>query len=154
MIKKWATDSQLTLNYSKCGILEMIKNKRQAQALKIGTEYRRMLIVEFYKYLGVWVDNRLNLKKHLEETTTKAIKSILMLRKLGPRKFKLITWINIFKIYIQPLFDYSAVAIETLASTKKGPMKALEAAQLRCLKYMLGLKITTSKKNARDPAEL
>ena len=65
-----------------------------------------MPIIEEYKYLGITLDNRLNLINHIKQLKTKIMKrTILIQRILG--NFSIRTRIIMWQSLIRSIIDYS-----------------------------------------------
>lgn len=105
VIKKWSTDNNLLLNPKKSGIIEFLpRAKTYPSLLKIGQNFEDIPVVQNYKYLGLYVDQKLTLSKQLEHITEKvtyqcsALWSIL-------KAFSLTERINLWTVIARPLFE-------------------------------------------------
>ena len=71
----WAKKNGMALNMKKCGIMI------HKGSLKLNTQdkqkkcYLNIPITEEYKYLGIWIDRNVNLKKQILSTKDKLKKS-------------------------------------------------------------------------------
>jgi hypothetical protein len=57
-IQSWSREDRMPLKYPKCGILQLIKRETQRWKYK---ELCGIPFVKHYKYLGVTLDERLNM---------------------------------------------------------------------------------------------
>jgi len=65
VVEVWCREYNIKLNPAKSGILEVVP-KYKKSCLKVGKEFRGIPIVDKYKYLGVWIDQRLSPHSHSE----------------------------------------------------------------------------------------
>src|SRR5690242_18052597 len=63
--KRWSAKNNIKLNTDKSSLLE-IPPKYQDLALRVGTSISEIPVVDKYKYLGVWIDQKLSLQTYLE----------------------------------------------------------------------------------------
>ena len=60
---------------------------------------------ESQKYLGLILDNKQNLNKHLKDVFDKIVKTIGLIRKLQPNLSRF-SWLTISKTFVRPHIDY------------------------------------------------
>lgn len=65
MPEDWSRRYNIVLNPLKSGVLEVPPRYHKA-ALVVGKTFRGIPVVDTYKYLGVWLNQKLSSKKHLE----------------------------------------------------------------------------------------
>ena len=143
-IEKWSEDMKIQVNKSKSGIMQLgatVRSKRVFQPREIYNQYRGYPLLDSYKYLGVHLDYRVNLKDHINKIVEKTDKLKRNLRILGKTNFKVKTWILLWKAYILPHFAYSAIAAKS--SKFKGPLRTLTQKMRANLKKFMGLKAST-----------
>ena len=58
-IKTWSIENNLNLNESKSGVMKFIPRQGGNLTLNIGQEFEGIPIVACYKYLDVWIDQKL-----------------------------------------------------------------------------------------------
>ena len=79
----WLNGNKIAFNVAKTKIiLFKTSNKNYDADLKIKLFRKRIHASPYVKYLGVFIDENLNWKKHINEISTKLIKSNAMLSKL------------------------------------------------------------------------
>ena len=79
----WLNANKIALNVAKTEIiLFKTRNKNYDADLKIKLYRKRIHASPYVKYLGVFIDENLNWKKHINEISTKLIKGNAMLSKL------------------------------------------------------------------------
>lgn len=66
----------MEVNLSKSGIMELMRNRRESSRILNGEEEVGFPIVRSYKYLGVHLDERMNMKKEINylERKSRAIR--------------------------------------------------------------------------------
>ena len=79
----WLNDNKIALNVEKTEIiLFKTRNKNYDADLKIKLCRKRIHSSQYVKYLGAFIDENLNWKKHINNISTKLIKGNAMLPKL------------------------------------------------------------------------
>ena len=79
----WLNANKIALNVAKIEIiLFKTRNKNYDADLKIKLCWKRIHASQYVKYLGIFNDENLNWKKHINEISTKLIKGNAMLSKL------------------------------------------------------------------------
>ena len=79
----WLNTNKIALNVAKTEIiLFKTRNKNYDADLKIKLRRKRIHASQYIKYLGIFIDENLNGKKHINEISTKLIKVNAMLSKL------------------------------------------------------------------------
>ena len=79
----WLNANKIAVNVAKAEIiLFKTRNKNYNVDLKIKLCRKRIHASQYFKYLGVFIDENLNWKKHINEISTKLIKGNAMLSKL------------------------------------------------------------------------
>ncbi len=147
LIKKWCDKFNITLNPSKSGIMEVPPKYKKA-ALEVGSSVDGIPVVDSYKYLGVWLDQRLSPQRHIDylfgvkkkEKGKKGCKGKIsfLVGALG-QCFRNISFdykANLWITFIRPLF----LPLATLATIMTKSEKELVETKLRVsLRKFLGL---------------
>ena len=82
----WLNANKIELNVSKTEIILFKRRNRNYDAdLKIKLCRKRIRASQYVKYLGIFIDENINWKKHINEISTKLIKSNATLSKLRHR---------------------------------------------------------------------
>lgn len=92
-----------------------------------------MLVKEEAKILGVTFDRKLNWRKHIEETDTKCMKSINILRLLSGSKWGAhpIQMMRVYYGLIRSNIDYGAELYESASSALKSKLDSIQAKSTR-----------------------
>jgi len=105
LLNKWSSTNNLLLNAKKSGIIEFLPRiGKQEPSLQIGNFFKGIPIVEKYKYLGLWINSKLNIKDHITHIKQKAEFQTI---KLWPllKNTSLDFRMNLWTILIRPLFE-------------------------------------------------
>lgn len=137
-VKQWAAREEITINYSKCGLLEISKGKKILSRME---SYEGIPEVEEYKYLGIWINKSLKMRGHIKkeegryDILNNGIKSV-------KGEFKLIRYIQLWKVTMRPRLIKLASVWEYVG---KEDRKAIKKKYYSKLKEALGL-----RRNAND----
>ena len=82
------------------------------------------------KFLGVHIDNHLNMKLHMEHIERASLISRMNITRLN--SFNATLLIRLYKIFTRPYMDYACTALTALNKTQR---HKLEVIQNRCLRY-------------------
>jgi len=107
-IKTWSIENNLNLNESKSGVMEFLPRQGGNLTLNIGQEFEGIPIVACYKYLDVWIDQKLTMELQIEHIKSKSdwisIKMWHLLKRISLDYRK-----NLWTILIRPLFDQISI---------------------------------------------
>ena len=107
----------------------------QEPLLKIGE--KRVQSVSNYEYLGIIMDDRLNMDNHIEHSTKKVQAKLSILQKIR-RHISEESALLIFKTMILCHFDYGDFVVDSGTVKKKtGNLDRLYIGSLRCIEYGL-----------------
>ena len=109
VLKKWSAENNLGLNAAKSGVMEFLPRQGKDNiTLDIGKEFEGIPIVACYKYLGMWVDQKLYMGLQLEHIKKKAdwisIKLWPVLKRVSMEYCK-----NLWTILIRSLFEQLSI---------------------------------------------
>lgn len=109
-LNKWLQVNKLSLNISKTeymiiGSRQRLSAMTDNQALEISIEGKEISRVNETKSLGVYIDETLSWKKHIDEISKKISSGIGALKRLRPF-ISQSTAVKIYKSLIEPHFDY------------------------------------------------
>ena len=104
-IKQWSIENNLKLNEAKSGIVEFLpRTGRTTTALELGDKFEGIPIVDSYKYLGLWLNQKLTMQPQMDHILKKTnfitIKLWPVLKKISLEYRK-----NLWTILIRPLFE-------------------------------------------------
>lgn len=134
-LAKWANDWQLPISLTKCYILEIGKDDRNANTpyLMDGTEMKK---VDEVADLGVLVDNKLKFSNHVVKIVSKAHRyANLIIRTFKSRDPELL--VKAFNVYVRPVLEYCSVIWNPYFMKD---IIALERVQRRFTKRLAGMK--------------
>lgn len=98
VLKQWSEERNMLINKAKSGILPI-----EGSRLSVGGALNGYPVVETYKYLGVMLSGRLDVKEHCKLINRKA--AFISGRLFGVRlKDDLRTNMNLFKVLIMPSY--------------------------------------------------
>ena len=123
VVKTWCSENNLALNAAKSGIVEFLPRRGRKKTLHIGQEYEGIPICERYKYLGMWVDQKLYMDTQVQQIKKKAdwisIKLWPVLKRVSMQYCK-----NLWTILIRPLFEQLTILYNAEKSkTNKGKIE-------------------------------
>jgi len=139
-LTSWLSENNLALNTSKTKAmcLSLRKNLNLDNKIKIdGTEIE---FVAEIKYLGIMIDNKLNLNSHTDYIRKKIIKKYQILRRIA-NKTTAYTQILLYNSLIAPHFDYCASILFLL---NKEQIASLQKVQNKIMRLILKMKWDTS----------
>ena len=120
-IATWLEENQLIVNLRKgkteCmlfGMLQRTKNK----TLDVVHHHRTLSETNSYKYLGVQLDQNLNIKHHTTQTYKKVCSRLQLLKRLRPKLTTKAT-VNIYQSMILPLVTYCSLVTYSSESYMK-----------------------------------
>lgn len=138
-IESWAGQNNLMISKKKSAILEFIHRRARKTILKVGSEIDGYPVVDKYKYLGTWLNQKLTLDDQMEHIVKK---TYFIRSKLTPSLFNASLDLrkNLWQIFVVPLYEFALplYAAEN-AVTKKEKTKRLLRASFRSY---IGLKKT------------
>lgn len=146
-VNSWLNVNKLKLNVNKTKymILNNRKNSDMDNACVVmnGNEIER---VNEFKYLGVIIDSRLNMKAHVEYICKKVAKKIGFLARIS-RKLPIQHRILLYKSIISPHFEYCPSILFTCGENEFGKLQKL---QNRAMRVILKCRKTTSISSMLD----
>lgn len=122
---------ELTVNPSKSAAICFNNNIPDNLPIKINNS--PVEIKYFHKYLGMWIDKKLNFKKHITETTNKAKKKINILKMLSRKKGGThpTTLGNINKAIVRSQLDYGITIYSAACKTDLQKIEKVQNLSLR-----------------------
>ena len=122
---------KLVLNASKTKFMLFSKSKTTYNDLRIDTLNRSPIDrVSEYKYLGIWLDDKLTFKHHISELTTKLRQKIGLLYR-NKVNFPLICRKRVVEAVFMSVLDYGDVIYRTAAPTTLLPLDTVYHSALR-----------------------
>ena len=81
-VTNWLTANIVTRNVSKSNLLLFNVGSKPQNKFEIFIDHEQLEQKEYAKYLGIFVDNKLSWKKHIQTTNLKISKGIVIIRKM------------------------------------------------------------------------
>ena len=88
---------------------------------------------EQVRYLGVWLDSKLNLRAHVAYTKAKAMKRVAILKSVSGKDFGAdrVVLLRLYKSLIRPILDYAAVILDGPGSRLIDSLECIQNTALR-----------------------
>jgi len=105
VIEDWSEENNMKINKTKSAIMEFSHRRLRKKTLVVGEKLLDYPIVDQYKYLGTWLNPKLNCDTHLKQIITKTniirkkLSPILYSTSLEMRK-------NLWQVFIIPLYEF------------------------------------------------
>lgn len=140
VLNDWLATNKLKLNTAKTKWM-LINNKTEEcnETVKLKILDAELGRVDFFKYLGFIIDNKMNMKEHVSYTCKKIAKKIFCFGRLA-KYMTFRTKITVYKSIIQPHFDY---CVSMLLGCNKEDIEKLQVLQNRALRIILKCKRRT-----------
>lgn len=133
-ITNWLSDLCLTINVNKCSILVFPLDAFITIQLYCGRDIVPQ--VTKLKYLGVFYDEKLSWKFHIDHIACRGSQALGLLRRCSHRRIGMrrSTLILLYKCYVRPILEFGCVLFSGLPMYKLRPLVLLERQALRlCL---------------------
>ncbi|XP_064486168.1 uncharacterized protein LOC135398713 [Ornithodoros turicata] len=130
----WMSSMHLSLNVDKSAMLVFPLNTPVTIDLQVGLQSVRQ--VKQLKYLGMWYDDSLSWRHHIDHLCLKATKAIGVLHRcssprVGMRRDALL---YVYRSYVRPILEFGAVLFSSLPDWRLTKLYTLERRALRlCL---------------------
>jgi len=136
----WAHRWDMQLNVSKTKVMLF---GAPNQSVDVTIQGRPVEQVPHFKYLGVWVDEKLSFTEQADYAASKAIKAFSKVARLIECRKGISPHIGImlYKCLVRPHLEY---AIAAWACMNESSLQTLERVQSRCLRTVLGAKAHAS----------
>ena len=144
-LHEWFIANKLTLNLKKTKFMLFNKLKLRANSLKkfkLNINKFNIEQVTEIKYLGVFLDNKLNWHKHIEYLCTKLSRTAGVMYKLR-RRFPLKTKMLIYNSLVASCLNYGIMCWGTAQNTS---ISKLQSLQNRVVRYMTNTPISSDVK--------
>jgi ribonuclease HI len=144
VVDQWCGVNGLTVNPHKTELV-LFTNRRARLGLVLpklgGVELR---LSESVKFLGVYLDNKLNWKRHVTEKCHKAILSLQQCRRIAGRRWgaspKVMRWI--YTSVVRPMLSYAAVVWWTRVELRVARVMLTHVQRVACLSITGALRTT------------
>ena len=141
---KWTVENGMEFNTDKSEIMIFFQQKlspAKINILNFTIDSKTLKIVNQYKYLGIMIDNKGNIKSYYDKIIKKVTRRTGLLKLLGYRKDGLrpTTAIRLYKALVRPLLEYGGQVLRYSPSE----LKKLECVQHKTLKSLLGVSKST-----------
>lgn len=105
IIERWSGENNLKINKNKSAILEFMHRRKKVTSLTVGETFLGYPVVEKYKYLGTWLNQKLTLDTHLTHIQQK---TFFIRKRLSPTLYNasLDFRKNLWQIFVAPLYEF------------------------------------------------
>jgi len=117
-LQNWASIWQLEFNIDKCVILHLGNNPNHTYTMTNNDKEVILKSSTEEKDLGVYVDNKLNFKMHINDTTSKANK-ILGIINRNFRYLPVNSYVSLYKTVVRSKLEYANVVWSPLYEARK-----------------------------------
>ena len=117
IIEEWSRDNGLTLNKKKSGILQIV-NSRQKVTISM-KEIMGIPIVPSYKYLGINLNNKIQIEHHMSKIKPKINYLTYRLKLIPHKQASHYLRANLWNVFIRPLITMSLIFATHATSTSK-----------------------------------
>lgn len=139
-LSNWLVVNKLKLNVAKTKWMAInTRNEPSTDGVSLQMDGGVLENVKLMKYLGVVLDNKLNMKEHVKYVGKKVARKIYLFGRLA-KFFTLTTKVNVYKTIIQPHFDYCATV---LLCANNEDVEKLQKLQNKALRIILKCKRRT-----------
>lgn len=139
-LNDWLAVNKLKLNVTKTKWMAINNRNETLDDVSLHMEGVDLENVNSMKYLGVIIDNKLNMKDHVKYIGKKVARKIYLFGRLS-KFFTFATKVNVYKTIIQPHFDYCATV---LMCANNEDVEKLQKLQNKALRIILKCKRRTS----------
>ena len=130
VVVKWCSGNRMKMNIAKTKLLTI--NRRGNDEIILKTPSGKIGNTSCYKYLGVWLDNTLNMNKHLNNGYKMAYQKVYKLKKLR-KQMNTATSMLVYKQTILPYFEYCDFLIDSCCKKEKDKLEKLQYRALRII---------------------
>ncbi len=126
-LKDWFDFNKLTLNLKKTKFLQFSSSRKKPdfKDVKISLDQESVERVEVFKYLGVWLDEKLNFSEHIHQISKKVNKRLGLLMRIRKNITK-DTALMLYKSLVVPHLEYCDVIWDTCAGILKDKIQKLQ----------------------------
>lgn len=146
----WTGNNKLVVNASKTKFMTFKQKNKKMVPIKVNINNKVIDEVETIKYLGVWVDNRLSWKQHIQSVEDKLVPLIGALyrcRDILCNKTKKL----LYHAHIQSHLNYN---ITTWGNATKTLLSKLQRTQNKCIKSLYNIKRLTPTNQLYNSVDL
>ena len=136
-LRKWCNANKLKINSEKSAVV-LVPPKFNLQTGKFDVTYNNnpIICLSFSKYLGVFIDNKLNFKSHIEHLVNKILRSISILSKLH----FLFNSSTLLLLYYSFVHSHLLFGIHLWGSTSQSLLSKLQKLQNKAIRIITNTK--------------
>lgn len=141
-LSQWSRKNGLYFSAHKSATVLFSAHRHPTPATALTINGSDIPYVRSFKFLGLVLDNKLNMNLHIEHLKTKCTKRINVLRALCGQQSGAdsVTLIRIYKTLVRPVLEYG---VEVYASAPRKTLAKLDTIQNECLRIAAGAYRTT-----------
>jgi ribonuclease HI len=112
-VESWCRRNGLNVNPSKTTIMRItrLRAEDKIKMKDVMLSGEKLKMADDFKYLGIYIDSKLSMKKHIDETTTKSLRSLWAAKAMVSRTWglspKIAMWL--YKQVILPRITYGSI---------------------------------------------
>ena len=130
----WLASNKLTLNINKSKYM-IVSKKRSIPKMKIMINDTELLECDSYKYLGVYIDKKLNWKDHIDHTCKKVAKACGALSKIR-HSVDINTLKNVYHALLYSYLRYGIILWGNASASALQPLKTLVNKAIRIMTFI------------------
>jgi hypothetical protein len=137
-LEKWLIKNKLKINISKtkammlCNKTNRLKYKKEIHNIKLEIEGEKVEFVEQFKYLGIIIDNEINLKAHASYTIRKLASKIGLFRR-NNKCLPIQSKIDLYQAIVAPHIDYCSSILFLLNKNEIDKIQKLQNRAMRSI---------------------
>ena len=132
-IYSWLASNKLTLNINKSKFM-IFSKKKNLPTLNLSLDGTALQSCDTYKYLGVYIDNKLDWKAHIDHVVKKISKSCGALAKIG-HCVDTKTLVNVYYALINSYIRYGIIAWGSASKAAIKPLQAVVNKAIRIITF-------------------
>ncbi len=148
-IEDWLKANKLKVNEQKTKVMQL-QSGRTSDVVNLTMNGVALETVNSIKYLGILIDNKVNLKENIQLVCKKVARKIGLFSRIS-RNLTYKARVSVYKSIIAPHFDYCA---SLLLTANKSEMERMQKLQNKAMRIILRCRRDTSIKSMLETLEI